>query len=99
MYNANMSFPLKIVTGAEQTGQTTWGDYWATPYGSSWLKYIFMNLLMFLAILLVFCLFYKIIVSCITKCVTESQIKLMMNRCLEVIDQIHSSIRSMIVIV
>ena len=26
MYNSNMSFPLKIVTGAEQTGQMTWGD-------------------------------------------------------------------------
>ena len=26
MYNANISFPLKTAIGAEQTGQTTWGD-------------------------------------------------------------------------
>ena len=26
MYNANISFPLKIGIGAEQTGQRTWGD-------------------------------------------------------------------------
>ena len=26
MYNANIEFPLKTVIGAEQTGQTTWGD-------------------------------------------------------------------------
>ena len=26
MYNVNISFPLKILIGAEQTGQTTWGD-------------------------------------------------------------------------
>ena len=41
---------------------------------------------------LIFCLFYKITVSCITKGVTEPQIKLMMIRCLEMIDQIYSSI-------
>ena len=58
-----------------------------------------MTLLMLLAMLLVFCLFYKIIVSCITKCVTETQIKIMMFRKLEKIDQIYSSIRSMILIV
>ena len=42
---------------------------------------------------LIFCLFYKITVSCITKGVTEPQIKLMMIRCLEMIDQIYSSIK------
>ena len=26
MDSANISFPLKIVIGAEQTGQKTWGD-------------------------------------------------------------------------
>lgn len=26
MHNANISFPLKTVTGAEQSGQMTWGD-------------------------------------------------------------------------
>ena len=26
MYNANISFPLEIAIGAEQTGQQMWGD-------------------------------------------------------------------------
>ena len=46
----------------------------------------------------VFCLFYKAIVSCITKCVTETPIKVMMTRELATIDQMYSSVRSMIVI-
>ena len=54
---------------------------------------------MLLVILLVFCLFYKIIVPCITKRVTEPQIKLMMIRRLEMIDQIYSHMRSVMVIV
>lgn len=37
--------------GAEQTGQMTWGEYWATLCGSSWLKYLLMTLLILLAIL------------------------------------------------
>ena len=53
-----------------------------------------MTLLMLLAVLLVFCPFYKIIVSCITKCMLDLQIKLMMIRSLEMIDQIYSAMRS-----
>ena len=45
----------------------------------------------------VFCLFYKAIVSCITKCVTETPIKVMMTRELATIDQMYSSVRSMMV--
>ena len=44
-----------------------------------------------LAVLLVFCYFIRL-VSCVIKCVTESQ----MIRCFEMIDQIYSSIRSLI---
>ena len=43
-------------------------------------------------------LFYKNIISWITKCVTETRIKLMIRK-FEKIDQIYSSIRSMILIV
>ena len=38
----------------------------------SWLKYLFIILLMLLVVLFAFCLFHKIIVSCITKCMTEA---------------------------
>jgi len=60
------------------------------PNGSSWLKFLFMTLLLLLAILLIFCLFYKITVACIIQRVTESPIK-MMTRQLETIDQICSA--------
>jgi len=46
----------------------------------------------------VLCLFYKAIVSCITQCVTEMPIKVMMTRELATIDQMYSSVRSMIII-
>ena len=52
---------------------------------------------MLLAIFLLLCLFYKIISSCITKCVTELPIKIRMIRQLEMINQIYSSVSSMIV--
>ena len=35
MYNANTSFPLKIETGAEQTGSDDLGRYWASTNGNS----------------------------------------------------------------
>ena len=77
-YDANISFPLKIVIGAEQTGQTTCGD--TGPHLREVLNLNTYDLLTLLALLLVFCLFYKVIVSCINKCVTEPLIKLMMIR-------------------
>ena len=41
IYEANISFPLKIVIGAEQTGQTTWGDTGQQPLEVlSWNTYL-----------------------------------------------------------
>lgn len=88
MVSANIQFPLKIVVGAEQTGQTSWGDPELHLMEVLSLNYLLMTLLMLLVILFEFGLFYKIIVSCITKCVTETQIKLMMIRPLDTINQI-----------
>ena len=59
--------------------------------GGSWLKYLFIILLMLLVVLFVFCLFYKIIVSCITKCMTEPPTKIMLTK-LEAVDQMCSLI-------
>ena len=53
---------------------------------------------MLLAIFLLLCLFDKIISSCIAKCVTEPPIKIRMTRQLEMINQIYSSISSVIII-
>ena len=57
----------------------------------SWLKYLFIILLMLLVVLFAFCLFYKIIVSCITKCMTEPPTKIMLTK-LEAVDQMCSLI-------
>ena len=51
-----------------------------TGAGGSWLKYLFIILLMLLVVLFAFCLFHKIIVSCITKCMTEPPTKRMVTR-------------------
>ena len=59
--------------------------------GGSWLKYLFIILLMLLVVLFVFCLFYKIIVSCITKCMTEPPTKIMLTK-LEAVVQMCSLI-------
>ena len=40
------------------------------------LDFLFMTLIILLAMLFVLYLFYKIVVSCITKCVTEPLMKL-----------------------
>lgn len=38
MNNANISFPLKIAIGLEQTGSGNQGICWPAPNGSSWLE-------------------------------------------------------------
>ena len=61
-----------------------------TGAGGSWLKYLFIILLMLLVVLFAFCLFHKIIVSCITKYVTEPSTEIMTR--LEAVDRMYSLI-------
>lgn len=58
-----------------------------------------MTLVVGLAVLLVSCLFHEIIVSCIPQCVLILRKKGMMIRGLEAIENIYSSMRSIIVTV
>lgn len=59
---------------------------------SSWLKFLFVTLLVLLSILFVFCLIYKIVVSCIIQCVTQPLTIIIMANPLEMVDQLYSSI-------
>lgn len=72
---------------AEQTGQTIWRG--SRPHITEVPMYVYdLTLYIYYYYIIVFCLFYKIIVSWITKGGTEPQIKSMMIRQPEMINQV-----------